>query len=100
MLKGKGSLVMQRFALTTSHFGQFSQHLRRVADIFSSFQCEGLESTLTVRMSEVGKATDYHSCWEKGCDNNHWKAVTDVTALCISHTPPLQLGGLQRGAYE
>ena len=24
MLKGKGSLVMQRFALTTSHFGQFS----------------------------------------------------------------------------
>ena len=49
MLKGKGSLVMQRFALTTSHFGQFSQHLRRVADIFSSFQCEGLESTLTKR---------------------------------------------------
>ena len=40
---------MQRFALTTSHFGQFSQHLRRVADIFSSFQCEGLESTLTKR---------------------------------------------------
>ena len=43
MLKGKGSLVMQRFALTTSHFGQFSQHLRRVADIFSSFQCDGLD---------------------------------------------------------
>ena len=45
MLKGKGSLVMQRFALTTSHLGQFSERLRRVAVIFSSFQCEGLEST-------------------------------------------------------
>ena len=49
MLKGKGSLVMQLFALTTSHFGQFSQHLRRVADIFSSFQCECLESTSAKR---------------------------------------------------
>ena len=45
-----------------------------------------------VRMSEVvGKATDYHSCWEKGCDNNHWKTVQ--RHMHISHTPPLQLGG-------
>jgi hypothetical protein len=44
-------------------------------------------------MSEVDTATDYHSLREKGCDNNRWKAVTDVTALCISHTPPPQLGG-------
>ena len=43
------SARMQLFALPTSHLGQFSERLRRVADIFSSFQCEGLELKSTKR---------------------------------------------------
>ena len=42
------SARMQLFALTTSHLGQFSERLRRVADIFSSFSRLGLHFPCTL----------------------------------------------------
>ena len=42
------SARMQLFALTTSHLGQFSERLRRVADIFSSFSRFGLHFPCTI----------------------------------------------------